>query len=230
MSATVKSTSVARATVRLIPSTATEPFSATKRRRLAGRAIRTRVPAAAGMTSRMRAAASTWPWTMCPSSRPAALTGSSRLTGSPFPSRPRLVRLRVSGTTSMWKVAPCLRTTVRQHPFTATLEPILRRRAVAGCVMASRWEPADATTPTALTIPVNIYVSGDEKVVAEPGDVEIVEGVSVGDMLHARTAEWRGGLAPADQDRREIRVNLVDQVGFEECGVDLTSALDQKAD
>src|SRR5690606_34723154 len=99
--ATSNPVSVTPATVRLTPSTATDPFSAMERRRGAGTEIVMRRPSPSATTDSMVPTPSTWPWTMWPSNRPEAATGRSRLTESPGWRAPRLVRSRVSPTA--WK-------------------------------------------------------------------------------------------------------------------------------
>src|SRR2546426_3446703 len=132
---------------------------------------------------------------MWPSSKVAAVTGSSRLTLDPRLRAPRLVRLSVSGTTSIENLGPVFFTTVRQHPFTATLAPILRRRAVAECSTVSRLRPSLATVPTELTIPVNIQVPADQEIVAEACDVEVMKAHRLVQALDTFASERTGGLA-----------------------------------
>src|SRR5207302_1966821 len=72
----------------------------------------------------------------------------------------RLLRSRVSSTTSAVNVSRSMLVAVRQTPFTATLPPSARRTAVSGASIRSPW-PAARTRPTSLMIPVNISLDQD---------------------------------------------------------------------
>src|SRR6185437_6697646 len=74
---------VSAETVRLIPSTAMEPFSTTYRAIPSGRVMRTWSQCSAGVREMIVAVASTCPCTRCPPIRSARRTERSRLTGSP---------------------------------------------------------------------------------------------------------------------------------------------------
>src|SRR5882672_5458126 len=167
---------------------------------------------------------------MWPSSRPWAATGSSRLTFAPRSSAPRLVRRNVSGTTSIEKRGPAFFTTVRQHPLTATLAPMLRRREVKACSIVSRLRPAVTTVPTALTIPVNNWIAADLDVISETDEVDAGELGRIVEVLDPPTAQRPWCWLAADELRRDVGVDLVDQSLREERGVDLAAAFDQEAD
>ena len=66
---------------------------------------------------------STWPWTMCPPSRVAAVTARSRLTREPTSSPPSEVLASVSCITSAVKVSWSRSATVRQQPLTEIESP-----------------------------------------------------------------------------------------------------------
>src|SRR5712691_1089276 len=194
----VPRTSSTLATVRLIPSTAIEPFSTTNGRISLGMATTTSRPAATVLIDLIVVVASTWPWTRWPSSKAFAASGSSRLTLDLALSEPRFVRRIVSGTTSTKNLAPDLLTTVKQHPLTATLELTLRRRAVDACSMPSRFASASTTVPTPLTIPVNIDVPGDQNVIANLRCVRLAQPDRVCQVQNAVAAHWARRVATPD--------------------------------
>src|SRR5947209_10814336 len=197
------------ATVRLIPSTAIEPFSTRNGRSSFGMSTTTSRPAATPLIDLILVVKSTWPWTRWPSSRPLARRGSSTLTLDPAFSAPRLVRRSVSGTTSAKKVVGDRSTPVRQQPLTATLEPIFRRRAVAAFSIPRRLGSTATTLPTPLTIPVNI--SADHEIIAESSKVEIAQADCVFQVLDPTPADRPDRLATADYLRCDVCVDLVDE-------------------
>src|SRR5690349_8928183 len=228
MSATVKVALSTPATVRLTPSTAIEPFSATNLEIEAGSSMVTSLPLAAACTDLMAAVVSMWPWTRWPSRVSAAWSGSSRLTSLPAVSAPRLVRRLVSGTTSAKKTGPCFLTTVRQAPLTATLLPTFRCFVIQAWSMPIRSPRTSTTLEVALTIPVNI--SADQEIIAEPGHIHLVQRLCAVEPLDAETAQRAGRVMAADEPGSDVCVDLVDQVGFEQGGVHLRSAFDQNAE
>src|SRR5437867_3388929 len=124
ISMTSKLMSPSAATVRLTPSTATDPWgiSSGSSSRL-GSAIRTRVVDSTRVTSSTVPTPSTCPSTRWPPSAPPKRSGRSRLTGSLGWSRPSVVRASVSGPSSKTNRSARRSTTVRHAPFTATLAP-----------------------------------------------------------------------------------------------------------
>jgi len=100
---------------------------------------------------------------MWPPNRDDTARGRSRLTGLSPVRNPRLVRRKVSGTISTWKLPPSMETTVRQAPLTAMLSPNLMSPGTSSAatvnlvmfLVASDFSRA-ATRPTSSTIPVNI--------------------------------------------------------------------------
>src|SRR5216683_5934156 len=218
MRATVKvpCTSSTLATVRLIPSTAMEPFSTTKGWSSSGMSITTSRPAETPFIDLILVVASTWPWTRWPSSNPEAASGSSRLTRAPAFSAPRFVRRSVSGTTSATKVGPDFVTTVKQHPLTATLEPTLSRRAVGACSMPSLFASASTTVPTPLTIPVNIHVPSDQYLVAKLRRIRLAQFDRICQVQHARATDRSRCVATPDHHRCDVGLNLIHETGVEE--------------
>ena len=89
--------------------------------------------------------------------RPSARSGRSKFTESPGRRDPRLVRLRVSGTTSMVKASGFRTVTVRQALLTLMLSPTFRVGMTARAAMINPSVPAERTIPTSSTIPVNIF-------------------------------------------------------------------------
>src|SRR6266851_2514485 len=216
--ATVKvpCTSSTWATVRLVPSTATEPFSTRKGRSSFGMSITISRPAATPFIDLILVVASTWPCTRWPSSKPEAASGSSRLTCAPGFSAPRFVRRSVSGTTSATKIGPDFVTTVKQHPLTATLEPTFRRRAVGACSMPSLFASAITTVPTPLTIPVNIHVPSDQYLVAKLRRIRLAQLDRIHKVQHAIAAHRSGCIATPDHHRCDVGLNLIHETGVEE--------------
>src|SRR5579883_576454 len=163
------------ATVRLTPSTASEPFQTTYGSTSGGSATRSQrlPPRPARRNSRTTPRPSTCPCTQWPPSSAPARSGRSRLTRSPERSLPRRVRRSVSGERSavnqprlLPRPAPPLgssRVIVRQQPLTAMLSPSRRRSSsVPGAAMRNCPPPRPArtaaTVPTASMMPVNMYL------------------------------------------------------------------------
>ena len=177
-------------TVRLTPSTVTEPLSTTYRRSSAGSAMRTTSQCSPGARDRMTPVPSACPWTRWPPSRPPSWTGRSRLTGEPGASAPSPVRCRVSAITSAVNVLSVASVTVRQTPLTAIESPCRASAVTRGPRTVSRAASASRSTatisPSSSTIPVNIrgVLSSEPFCQPAPGD--------------ARTREhgWQHGLPP----------------------------------
>src|SRR5215469_14110465 len=93
--------------------------------------------------------------------------------------------------------------------------------------MARRPGRASTTLATALTIPVNI--GGDQEIIAESGDVEITQARRVVEVFDPRAAKRAWRFAAADQHRRHVSKDPVDQTGLEESGVDLSPSFHQDA-
>src|SRR5438128_6910807 len=164
ISMTSKLMSPSAATVRLTPSTATDPWgiSSGSSSRL-GSAIRTRVVDSTRVTSSTVPTPSTCPSTRWPPSAPPKRSGRSRLTGSLGWSRPSAVRASVSGPSSKTNRSARRSTTVRHAPFTATLAPTsLPSRLTVALTLSRVASPPRAsptTVPISSTIPVNISTS-----------------------------------------------------------------------
>src|SRR5438309_1128953 len=86
------------------------------------------------------------------------------------------------------------------------------------------------TLATALTIPVNIHVPGQEDVIPEADHVEVGHAGGLGQRGEAFTAQRTGRLAPADEPGRNVRMHLVHEALGEHCRVDLTATFDQDAE
>src|SRR5512132_3644848 len=158
MSATSKTGRFHPATVRLTPSTAIDPFIATKRWSASGASIATRTPSFSRSTEATTPTASTCPCTQWPPSSSPTRSARSRLTRAPAPRPPSVVRATVSGTAVAWNTPSWTRSTVRQTPFTATLAPG-SGSAPNPERIASRSPPAAlptrSTVPTRDTMPLN---------------------------------------------------------------------------
>ena len=149
------------ATVRLAPSRVIEPFSTTCPASSSGnRKERRRDPSDRVSRSTTSVTVSTCPWTTWPPNRPSAASGRSRLTASPGPMAPSVVRSRVSGTASTANQASPHSTTVRQQPFTAMEAPRLTSAStVAASTTRRRPSPTSSIErmlPSSSTIPVNM--------------------------------------------------------------------------
>ena len=110
-------------TVRLTPSTATDPLTARKRASAAGASTSSAHDSPTRAKRVTRPTPSTWPETRWPSSRASARIAFSRLT-SPAASRPAVLS-RLSAEISTWnrRAAGSRRTTVMQAPDRAMLSP-----------------------------------------------------------------------------------------------------------
>ncbi len=126
MMATPKAMSFRLAIVRLIPSTAMDPFSTSRRRRASGYENENHHIPPVSRTSMMVPTPSIWPVTKCPPSRSVGRQGRSRFTASAMRSFPRVVRPMVSSDRSTSNASCSTAVTVRQVPSTAMLSPIAR--------------------------------------------------------------------------------------------------------
>src|ERR1700730_14739214 len=96
--------------------------------------------------------------------------------------------------------------------------------------MPIRLRSALTTFATALTIPVNIYVSSEQEIVAQADVVQVAELRGVGQVFDPDAPQRAGCLAATDKARGDIRVDLVYKACREERGMDLGAALDEKAE
>src|SRR6266849_1783131 len=147
-------------TVRLVPSSATEPFSTTTGSRSLGSSTTAWTASPACSRLRMRPTPSTCPNTRWPPSLSPRARGRSRFTASPARRSDSVVLRRVSTDTSAVNVPPSRSITVRQAPSTAMLAP--RFRSASGRrVRTLRRAPPEgagatpAISPTSSTSPVN---------------------------------------------------------------------------
>src|SRR6185437_821356 len=148
-------------TVRLTPSTQTEPFAAMKRASPAGASTSQHCERASGSIETMRPTPSTCPETRCPPRRSESRNAFSRFTASPSRSAPSVVSdsvsLETSTENSRWPSA----TTVRHTPVTEMLSPTrMSEKSSAGAAIDSRKSPPRgsrrAMVPVHWTMPVNI--------------------------------------------------------------------------
>ena len=123
MTDTLKLVASTRATVRLMPSMAIEPFSTTYARMFAGALTVYHTALSSWRTFAMVPTPSMCPETMCPPKRPFAAMARSRLTGLPRRNVPSEDRSRVSCITSAVNEMRVNEVTVRHVPFTAMLSP-----------------------------------------------------------------------------------------------------------
>ena len=157
---TEKSLSVTSATVRLMPSTAIEPFSTMPSSISFRAAIRYHTALPSRRTEDMLPVPSMCPVTIWPPNLPFTGRARSRLTPLPWRNTPSEVLRHVSFITSTVKRRRSKSTTVRQMPFTAMLSPIWRSSitfvASTDSVQLAALLRMSATVPTSSTIPVNM--------------------------------------------------------------------------
>ena len=161
INATLKRSETTSTTVRLTPSTATEPLGTSPMASEPGTWNHIVTHSPSRVTSITSAVSSMCPWTKCPPSRPPAANGRSRLTGSPGARSPRLVRARVSVPASNDSVDGPMNTTVRQQPLIATLSPMAESTTHSEPTSTSSRRAGGSSTssttdPRASTRPVNM--------------------------------------------------------------------------
>src|SRR3954467_6198530 len=186
-------------------------------------------------TSRTTPSPSTWPCTMCPPSRSAGRSGSSRLTVLSGSSAPSDERRSVSCITSAPKSSPPhIPTAVRQTPLTAIESPSLSSRASGDLTLRrtpSRVWSTRCTVPRSWTSPVNTspfpQPGAHEQIVPDAVAIQCERAHGVGDALDATALERVARLAPADDERREGQPPLVDLPGVEERAGEMRPALEQ---
>ena len=159
ISATEKRSRTTSATVRLTPSTATEPLATISARNRWGGRIHTRRPPPSSRPPATLPTASTWPCTRCPSSGSPARSGSSRLTRSAGRHSPATDRRRVSPTISARKPPSLMSVAVRHTPDTATEPPGCNPAAVLGAATATPSVSISTMAPISLIRPVNTMVT-----------------------------------------------------------------------
>src|SRR5207302_553559 len=157
---TVNRSPAVPATVRLTPSTATDPLSTMYRATGAGASISIHQSSPRRSRPVMRPTPSTWPCTTCPPRRSPTATARSTFTTSPTSQRPSVVRATVSPVRSASKRLPAIRVTVRHVPLTAMLSPTRTPSRAHRASTLNRSDPSPGrtarTTPVASTMPVNI--------------------------------------------------------------------------
>src|SRR6266478_8087830 len=188
-----KSRSLSRATVRLTPSTATEPCGISSGAIASpGHSIVSRAVSACRVSAATVPTPSTCPWTRCPPTMPPSRIGRSRLTGSPTARSPSAVRASVSGPTSKRSLPAPTSTTVRQAPFTATLAPTPLSSRTRSAPSTRRDPARSSTRPTSSTRPVNmsaLHAAFQEPVAAQRprGEVAQAQGIT---QREAGAARW----------------------------------------
>src|SRR5215472_13786733 len=158
------------ATVRLMPSTAIDPWATTYLASAIGISISSRQSSPPAIFWRRSSlpTPSTWPCTRCPPRRSWARAGSSRFTGDSLLRRPSEVRLRVSWARSAENCSLPTSTAVRHTPLTATLSPalssevscartVIRVSVSSVCFLAGK-RRSSTILPTSAISPVNIYL------------------------------------------------------------------------
>src|SRR6187431_1421963 len=239
-----------RLTVRLTPSTATEPLTARKRASDDGASISSAHDSPSGSNRVTRPTPSTWPATRWPSRRASARIAFSRLTSALAASRPAVLS-RLSAEISTWKrrASGSSRTTVMQAPDRAMLSPrpTSSRKPGGASIASTLPKPAPAPSgrastmrPTPLTMPVNMRrlsppgryggvakasaAKPEAQVVAGPGEVDDAE---IEALLQPLERPERGqAAAGAEQARREVDEQLVDQALLQQRGVELLAGFD----
>src|SRR4030066_2494385 len=120
MSSTSKVDGPSEATVRLTPSTATDPLGTRKGRRAVGKETVSLFPGGREVALRTFPTPPTWPLTRCPLSGEARVRGSSRLSQPPGLMPPRVVLSIVSRERLKRSSPRSAATRLRQTPFTAS--------------------------------------------------------------------------------------------------------------
>ena len=146
-------------TVRLTPSSATEPLGAINGISASGASNTKRTDSASGRRSTIRASPSTWPETRCPPNSSPSRKDCSRLTGVPSGQPPIVVRARVSAEACTVKAPSSTAITVRHGPEHAIEAPIAIAavsNAVAMVSSASAPRRTRRTRPRSVTMPVNM--------------------------------------------------------------------------
>ena len=160
---TEKSCAVTAATVRLIPSIVTEPFSTTYRSTSGGASTRIHTALSSRFFSAICPVPSTCPATICPPNLPFAGMARSRFTGLFRLHCASDDRFNVSCITSAVNVSRSKEVTVRQTPLTAMLSPICTSSSTFPAAIVSTAECAPFATsrivPISSMIPVNIPYS-----------------------------------------------------------------------
>src|SRR6266446_6069597 len=228
-----KSRSLSRATVRLTPSTATEPCGISRGASASpGHSIVSRAVSASRVSAATVPTESTCPWTRCPPTMPPSRIGRSRLTGSPTARSPSAVRARVSGPTSKRSVRAPTSTTVRQAPFTATLAPTPLSSRTRSAPSTRRDPARSSTRPTSSTRPVNmsaLHAAFQQPIVAERprGQAAHAEGNAQREAGPARRGRRGGSAQELGGDERRHPVH---QAGLHERAGQLAAGLEQHRD
>src|SRR6185503_3960319 len=213
------------ATVRLTPSTATEPLRMKYGARLRSKDTVSQCESPSGRISSTTPVPSTWPCTKWPPTRPSAAIGRSRFTLWSCRSDPSVVTRAVSGPISACTSPCCAVTTVRHTPLTARLSPGVSTGASVER-MRIRNPPAagisSATVPTASMRPVNISLN--ECIWPEQFHLRINQPR----QRPRPAAEQRHPFGP-EHGRRHIELDVIHDIFVPRRRMNLCATLEQHA-
>src|ERR1700680_1022113 len=234
----VNAASKTSTTVRLMPSTAMQPFSAMSSDTASGAVIVTHLALPSSRSALTVPVASMWPVSRCPPTRSPSCSARSRLTVAPVSRLASVVRCRVSGMTSAQNPPAVTAATVRQAPFTAMLSPIRRPVNGARGVISIRPSRPSHASPSVSTMPLNTFsscpsaytVPGDDEIRTHPLDGEVVQESRLGERRHSSATHRTHGRIAADDARRQHGHHLVDEVCVEGRSEHRRPALDEDAD
>ena len=157
---TEKLSLASRATVRLMPSMAIDPFMMIWRSVPSSASMVYHTALSSRWMRRIVPTASMCPDTTWPPNRPSAAMARSRFTGLPACREPRLLWRKVSCMTSALNWFGPSEVTVRQTPFTAMESPsrVFSSTVCAPMDRVAEWAPRRRarTVPTSSTMPVNM--------------------------------------------------------------------------
>src|SRR5262249_31511301 len=235
MTAIEKSRARRDATVRLTPSSETDPFSTTKRESPGGIEKRYVQEFRAAATERRPDTPSTCPRTKWPESRSPHASALSRLTGSPLRRSPSVERWRVSPERSATKRFP-VSIAVRQTPEMAMDSPSRKRPCREGGATVSLAPPrrgSRATTrPRPVTIPVNTRRSlqkrRQQEVLPDRLDLRVSQSRRRG-QGEPGSADRPRSAGAAEEPRREKDRDPVHAPGAKESPLRRPSPFDEEA-
>ena len=152
MIVTEKASSDESTTVRLTPFTQTDPLATVTWPEADGYEKRKFQLPSRASTEDTVPVVSTWPCTMCPSSRSPIFIQRSRLTREPSFHSPISVRSRVSSTATTSYSSPSMFTTVRHTPLCATLWSIFNSFAIGVRSLMRTFPPSLRIPDTVATV------------------------------------------------------------------------------
>src|SRR6266436_9616416 len=192
-------------TVRLTPSSATDPFGAIKGASSVSASTTKRTDSASGRRSTIRASPSTWPKTRCPPSSSPSRKDLSRLTGVPTSHCASVVWANVSTDAWIENAPGSTATTVRHAPEQAIEAPRGMAEVSKGvAIVRSRRSPRRRrrTLPRSVMMPVNMW----GRLRVYPG---IFQGLIVpeGYQPRRRGRPCRDLLFADPEDRQHVRTD-----------------------